>query len=101
MATLREWVMRLWGTLRPGRRDAELESELRLHLELAAEHERRRGEAGEDARRAAAIRSGGLAQAMDAVRDQRALPWLDDFARDLRYGLRAWAGIRCSPRSRS
>ena len=42
MATLREWVMRLWGTLRPSRRDAELEAELRLHLELAAEDERRR-----------------------------------------------------------
>ena len=26
---------------------------------------------------------------MEAVRDQRGLPWLDDLARDLRYGLRA------------
>ncbi len=25
---------------------------------------------------------------MDAVRDQRGLPWLDDLARDVRYGLR-------------
>ena len=42
MARLREWVTRLWGTLGPGRRDAELEAELRLHLELATEDERRR-----------------------------------------------------------
>ena len=89
MATLREWVTRLWGTLRPSRRDAELEAELRLHVELATEDERRRANSSEDARRAAAIRSGGMAQAMEAVRDQRGLPWLDDLARDLRYGLRA------------
>ena len=97
MATLREWVARLWGTLGPSRRDADLEAELRLHLELAAEDERRRGNSSansspnssNDAGRAAAIRSGGMAQAMEAVRDQRGLPWLDDLARDLRYGLRA------------
>ena len=51
MATLREWVTRLWGTLRPSRRDAELEEELRLHLELAAEDERRRAN-GQRGRRA-------------------------------------------------
>jgi predicted permease len=30
-----------------------------------------------------------MAQSLEALRDQRALPWLDDLARDLRYGLRA------------
>jgi predicted permease len=89
MATLREWVARLQGTLRPGRRDADLEAELRLHLELATEDERRRANAGGDAGRAAAIRYGGMAQALEAVRDQRGLPWLGDLGRDLRYGLRA------------
>jgi predicted permease len=89
MATLREWVIRLWGTLRQSRRDAELEEELRLHLEMAAEHERRRGKSTEDAGRAAVIRFGGIAEGMEAVRDQRGLTWLNDLARDLRYGLRA------------
>ena len=37
MSTLREYVRRLWGTLRRNRVDADLEEELRLHLELAAE----------------------------------------------------------------
>jgi predicted permease len=89
MATLREWVTRLWGTLRPSGRDAELEAELRLHLDLAAEDERRRANGSDGAGRTAAIRSGSMAQAMEAVRDQRGLPWLHDMARDLRYGLRA------------
>ncbi len=87
MATLREWVSRLWGTLGPNRRDRELEEELRLHLELAAEDARRRGHSPENAVRAARIAAGGIAQAMEAMRDQRGLPWLDDLTRDLRHGI--------------
>jgi hypothetical protein len=41
----REWLDRLWSTIRPNRRDAELEQELRLHLELAAEDARQRAHA--------------------------------------------------------
>jgi hypothetical protein len=98
MTTLREWVIRLWGTLRPSRREAELEEELRGHLETAAEHARRRADSTadstEDARRAAAIRFGGMAQTMDALRDQRGLPWLDSVRRDLYY---AWGAIARNP----
>ena len=86
MGNLREWISCLWGTLCPSRKDRELEEELRLHLELAAEDRRRRGDAPESAVRAARIRAGGTAQAMEALRDQRGLPWLDDLARDLRHG---------------
>ena len=43
MRMLREWFHRLGGTLLPGRRDADLEEELRLHLDMAAEDARRRG----------------------------------------------------------
>jgi putative ABC transport system permease protein len=94
MATIREWVIRLWGTLRPSRRDAELEEELRFHLELAAEHESRRADSTGDARRAAVIKSGGTAQAMEVLREQRGLPWLDSMGRDLRY---AWRAISRNP----
>ena len=38
--------------------------------------------------RAARIEAGGASQAMDALRDQRGLPWLDDLARDVSHGLR-------------
>src|SRR5437667_12617735 len=88
MSRFREWITRLLGTLRPGRKDRELEQELQVHLELATEDERRRNKSAEDATRAAVIRCGGIAQAMESVRDQRGLPWLDDWGRDLRYGLR-------------
>jgi hypothetical protein len=42
MAAVREWLQRFWGTLRQNPRDCELEEELRLHLELAAEDALRR-----------------------------------------------------------
>jgi predicted permease len=73
MRILREWLRRLGSTVRPGRRDEDLAEELRLHTTLAAE---------------AGRRATGTAQAMEAMRDQRGLPWLDDLWRDLRYALR-------------
>ena len=94
MAGLREFLRRLWGTVRRHRRDADLEEELRLHLALAEEDEQRRGHAASDARRLARLRAGGLAAAMDAQHDQRGLPWLDDLARDGLYG---WRGLRRNP----
>ena len=88
MRIFREWIQRLQGTLLPGRRDADLEHELRSHMEMAADDKRRRGLDPDDASRAARIEAGGASQAMDALRDQRGLPWLDDLARDVRHGLR-------------
>src|SRR3954464_4816985 len=88
MRFLREWIHRLRGTLLPSRRDADLEEELRLHLAMAAEEARRRGLEPADAVRAARIEAGGASQAMDTLRDQRGLPWLDDLARDVSHGLR-------------
>jgi hypothetical protein len=88
MRFVREWIHRLLGTLLPSRRDADLEEELRLHVAMAAEAARRRGLEPGDAVRAARIETGGTSQAMDTLRDQRGLPWLDDLARDESHGLR-------------
>jgi len=88
IAALREWVQRLWGTLWWHPPDRDLEQELRLHLELAEQDARRGSDAPDAAARAARLQAGGMAQAMDALRDQRGLPWLDVLARDVRFGLR-------------
>src|SRR5215471_6272803 len=85
MATLREWIRRLWGMIRRSPHDRELEDELRTHLQFAAEDL----QSAEDPSRAARLRFGGVSQAMDAMRDQRGLPWLDTLARDVRYGFRS------------
>ena len=91
MLTFRELVVRLSGTLRPRRGDGELEDELRLHLELTAEEARRRGDSPDGATRAAQLRAGSISHAMDQLRDQRGLPWLEDARRDLRHALRTLA----------
>ncbi len=91
MAMLREWVSRLWGTLLGNRADQDLDAEIRGHLELAAEDARQRARSPEGAARAARLQGGGIAQTMEVLRDQRGLPWLEDLARDLRYGCRMLA----------
>jgi putative ABC transport system permease protein len=88
MRIVREYIDRLLGTLGLGRHDSDLESEMRAHLELAAEEARRRG-AADDAIRRAQLRAGGVSQAMDPACDQRGLWWLDQLARDARHGVRA------------
>ena len=88
MRILHEWLRRLWGTLSGRRRDADLEEELRLHLEMVAEEARRQGHSPEDAMRRARLEAGGMAQAMEAMRDQRGLPWLEDMVGDARIAVR-------------
>src|SRR5262249_51968575 len=90
MAAIREWINRLRGTLGSKRSDADLQDELQAHLELAADA-RRSGSSPADAARAARLQAGGIAQAMEGLRDQRGLPRLDDLLRDIRYGCRMLA----------
>jgi predicted permease len=88
MSIFHEWARRLWGTLSGRRRDADFEEELRLHLELVAEEARRQGHSPEQAVRLARLEAGGMDQAMEAMRDQRGLPWLEDMFGDSRIAVR-------------
>src|SRR5262245_8126792 len=89
MAIVREWLRRLWGSLIRNSGDRQMEEELQSYLDLAGEDKRHRGEPAEDAYRAVHLQAGGIAQAMDAMRDQRGIPWLDDLKRDVRHALRS------------
>ncbi len=88
MTVLREYLRRLWGALRRSPTDPDLERELRFHLEQAEEELRGQGHSPAEAARLARVRLGGLPQSMEALRDQRGLPWLDDLRADVRIGLR-------------
>jgi hypothetical protein len=91
MRSLRGWLARAAGVLsRPGA-DDDLRAELESHLEFAIAENVRRGMAPDAARRQALLEAGGLDQAVEAVRDQRGLPWLETFAADVRYAVRALA----------
>ena len=88
MTVLRECWHRLWGAFRRNPADHDLERELRFHLEQAEEELRAKGHSPAEAARLARVRLGGVPQTMEALRDQRGLPWLDDLRIDLRIGLR-------------
>ena len=91
MTVLRECWHRLWGAFRRHPADHDLERELRFHLEQAEEELRAKGHSQAEAARMARVRLGGVPQTMEALRDQRGLPWLDDLRIDLRIGLRGLA----------
>jgi len=71
-----------------GRSDANLDAEIREHLDSLAEDHEGRGLSPAEARSAARRDFGGVDQTKEVYRDQRGLPWLDALAQDVRYGVR-------------
>ena len=87
-ASLREWTRRVVGALSGRRTDHDLQRELAGHLALAEDELRRKGHAPSDAARLARAAAGGRIQALEALREQRGLPWLGSSWLDVRLGLR-------------
>lgn len=88
--------MRSWRRLRNGlrtlfsrsRRQAELEDEIRFHLESAIERHRERGLPEKEARRAARLEFGSVDAAKEGVRDAWVLARLAELVSDARLALR-------------
>src|SRR5262245_19608502 len=78
--------MRLWPWRR---RDAEIEEEIRTHLEMARRDRMERGETAEWAEEAARKEFGNVGLVKEVSRDMRGWNWPGDLARDLRLGARA------------
>jgi predicted permease len=74
--------------------DADLDEELRAHIDLAVEENLKHGMTPQQARTAALREFGGVTQSKEAYRVQRGLPWLEQAARDIRYAVRQ---LRKSP----
>jgi hypothetical protein len=88
---LRSALHRLATLFRRDRREADLDDELRFHLEAAIEENVARGMDPAAARTAALLEFGGVEQVKEACRDERGLPWLETTARDVRWSLRGFA----------
>jgi macrolide transport system ATP-binding/permease protein len=84
----RTLIYRLTAPFRQGRLEADLDDELRSHLEMAAEMNLRKGMTAEDARHEALRSLGGVEQTKELYRDQRGLPLIETAFQDLRFGLR-------------
>ena len=70
------------------RREAELDEELRSHLEMAARERAEQGEDVKDAGRAARREFGNVGLVKEVTRDVWGWIWLRDIADDARYGMR-------------
>ena len=94
MDWIRILLSRCAALFRSKKLDADLDEELRAHIDLAIEENRGRGMNEQQARTAALRAFGGVTQIRETYRVQRGLPWLDQIARDIRYAIRQ---LRKSP----
>lgn len=69
--------------------DRRLAEEIEFHLEQQIEKNLRAGMSEAEARRAARLKFGGVESAREYTRDEFRFAWLEDFARDVRIGLRS------------
>src|SRR5271170_571251 len=76
------------------RLDADLDEELRAHIDLAIAENLKRGLTREEARRAAMREFGGVTQVAETYRVQRGIPFLEQLNRDVLFGIRQ---LRKSP----
>ena len=94
MASLREVLARLSGSLRRRTLDAEMDEEMRFHVEMQTAKNLERGMVPDEARRAAVIAFGGADRMKESARDETRQRWLEDGLQDVRYALRL---LRRSP----
>jgi predicted permease len=80
--------LRMRALARRSRAERELDEELNFHLEMEARKNRLAGMSEAEARRAARVEFGGVEQAKEECRDARGVAFLQNLARDLRYGWR-------------
>ncbi len=88
MNGLRIFFTRLRSLFGKRRLDADLDIELRSHLDALTEDNIRHGMSPDDARHSARRAFGGIEQTKEAYRDRRGLPFLETLAQDVRFGAR-------------
>jgi hypothetical protein len=94
MSSLRAWGVRFTGLFGKERKDRELAEELESHLQMHIEDNLRAGMSPAEARRDALVKLGGVEQPKEKYRNRRALPFIESFLQDARFGLRM---LRKSP----
>jgi len=94
MNWVRSMASRVAAMFRRRKLDGELDEELRAHLEMAAEENRRRGMGADDAWRQALRDFGGVTQVRETVRMREGWLAIENLRRDLGYAVRM---LRKSP----
>jgi predicted permease len=94
MRRLRSALVRLAALARRRHLDRQLDDEIRSHLELHTDDNRRAGMAPEEARRQASLALGGVEATKERYRRRRGVPALEALAADFRLAVR---GLRRTP----
>jgi hypothetical protein len=94
MDLVRIFWSRCTAMFRRTKLDADLDEELRARVDLAIEENRKCGLSPDEARTDAMRTFGGVTQAKEAYREQRGVPFLEQFGRDVKFGIRQ---LRKSP----
>ena len=94
MASLRDGIMRLFGSLRRKTVEQDLDDEVQFHIDQQTEKNIKLGMSLAEARRSALIAFGGRERFKYDARDEVLSRTFEDFGQDLRYGLRM---LRKSP----
>ncbi len=89
---LSDLIYRLRAIFRRTRMEADLDEEIRLHVEREAEASIERGVPPDEARRRARLALGGPEQIKEACRDARGVGLLDTLLQDIRYAARVLDG---------
>jgi predicted permease len=86
------WARNIWkglrGVVRKRHLDAEMDEEMRLHIEMRTQQHIDAGMTREEARYAAFRRFGRMDSVKDACREERGFNWLADLLQDVGYGVR-------------
>jgi len=89
MHAVRAALARVFAMLTGRDRALELRREIDSHIAEATEDFVRQGLSSADARRAALVSFGGVAQTEETYRDGLVVRWMDTLRQDLRHGIRA------------
>jgi len=92
MRSLLAQLRAFWrGLRRPSEVDADMNDEMRFHIEMEAQRLQRRGLATDEASRQAAVAFGGVEKYRGAGRDAFGFTWMRGMSVDLKLGLRMLA----------
>ncbi len=85
----RAWLMRLCALFQKERLEADLNQDIREHLQMATEENIRAGMNPREAAEAARRSFGGVEQMKEEFRDQRGFPAIETLGRETRFALRS------------
>ena len=88
MNWLQKIQTRLYALFQKKKLDAEMDEEMRSHIEMKTQENLAAGMAPEDARLAALRQFGWAESIKEKCREQRGVSWLENLVQDVRYGAR-------------